>query len=609
MPALNSAVPRLGGGGRAESWRPSAFATTALCVGVGLVICSIANALSRETVTSPQIFYWAGVSLIAVPIVFRLCLEAPSTRERLALVALLAVSLYTVKVIRDPFLFTFPDEPIHAFNANQIVATHHLFNGNPILPITSDFPGLGGATSALMTLTGMSSFLTGTILIGVARLTFALALFLLFSRVSGSARIAGLGVAIYAGNSNFLSWGTQYAYESLSLPLLVVVLAALAERENASPTWERSWAAPIVLGIAAIVVTHHLTSYALVGLLVVLAIVFQLTLSPRPNPWPFALFALVASLGWLLVVASSTADYLSPVLLEAFKDTIRTASGEVAPRTLFHSSSGSVIAETPLLARAISLAAVGLLGVGFLAGIRTTWRQRYEEPMTVLFCLGAVGFFGALALRFAPAAWETGNRAGEFFFIGLAFVVTAGAVLLLRPGARLRTRRILLVAALGVALVGGAIAGWPWDSQLARPVRITAGGRVIESEPLELAHWASLHPLGGAFAALNADARLLLSVGDAEAKTDAADGIEQILEGRKFQPWMLPELHRIGVRYVVADRRVVGNDNVRGYFFSEPDSETDSLLPLAAMTKFARLPIGRIYDGGQIVVYDLRDRR
>ncbi len=609
MSALNSGVPRPVDSGRAETWRPSAFATAALCAGVGLVICSIANALSRETVASPQLLYWAGVALISLPIIFRLCLEAPSTRERFALVGLLAVSLYTVKVIRDPFLFTFPDEPIHAFNANQIVQTHHLFDGNAILPITSNFPGLGSATSALMSLTGMSSFVTGTILIGVARLTFALALFLLFRRVSGSDRIAGLGVAVYAGNSNFLSWGSQYAYESLSLPLLVVVLAALAEREIAPFSSERSWAAPIVLGIAAIVVTHHLTSYALVGLLVVLAVVVQLTLSPRPNPWPFALFALVASLGWLFVVASSTVDYLSPVLLEAFKDTIRTASGEVAPRTLFHSSSGSVVAETPLLARAISLAAVGLLGAGFLAGIRPTWRQRYQEPMTVLFCIGAVGFFGALALRFAPAAWETGNRAGEFFFIGLAFVVTTGAVLLLRPGGRLRTRRILLVAAVGVALVGGAIAGWPWDSQLARPLRITADGRVIESESLELAHWASLHPPDGALASFNSDSRLLLSVGGAEAKSDAADGIERILEARRFQSWMLPKLREIGVRYVVADRRIAGDDNVRGYFFSEPGSEVDSLLPKAATRKFARLPVGRIYDSGHIVVYDLEDRR
>ena len=43
----------------------------------------------------------------------------------------------------------------------------------------------------------------------------------------------------------------------------------------------------------------------------------------------------------------------------------------------------------------------------------------------MIFVVAALAFFGALALRFAPAAWETGNRAGEFFFIGLAFVVVS----------------------------------------------------------------------------------------------------------------------------------------------------------------------------------------
>lgn len=620
MAALNSRVPEPAGGGRVGAWKPSPLAIVALCAGLGLVLCSIINALSRETLAAPQLFYWSGIALIVLPIAYRLCLEGTSTRERFVLVGMLAVSLYLVKVIRDPFLFTLPDEPIHAYNANQIVQHHHLFNGNVILPVTSDFPGLGGATSALMTLTGMSSYVTGTILIGFARLSFALALFLLFRRVSGSARLAGIGVAVYAGNSNFLSWGSQYAYESLSLPLLVFVLAALAERENAKPESVRAWAVPILLGIAAVTVTHHLTSYALVGLLAILSVVVWVTGSTRPNPWPFALFALGAAVAWLVVVASSAVGYVSPVLFEAFKATLKTASGEEAPRTLFHSSAGNPAAETPILARFVSLASVGLLGLGFLAGIRPSWRMRNREPFAVLFCLGSIGFFGALALRFAPAAWETGNRAGEFFFIGLAFVVATGAGWLLKPGSRLRLRRDLLAVALVVTVIGGAIAGWVWDSQLAKPLRITADGHLIESESLELAHWAALHPPTSALASLNSDSRMLLSIGNAEGKTDATYGIERILEENKLDYWMLPELRRIDVHYIVADRRIDGNDNIRGYFFREPqpgcahpkekeEVEACGLLPAAAMRKFARLPIGRIYDSGNIVVYNTGNRR
>jgi hypothetical protein len=608
MPALKTRARKASQAGRRLARvGPSAPAALALCAGVGLLLCAFANALSREARDPSELIYWAGVLLIVLPIGYRLSLREPSVGERLALIALFGLSLYAVKVIRDPFLFTFPDEPIHAYNADQIGLHHHLFNDNPILPVTTGYPGLGGATSALMALTGMSSFGAGVVLIGLARLTFVIALFILFTRISGSARVAGLGVALYAGSSNFLYWGAQYSYESLSLPLLVVVLAAFAEREAAPPDWARSWAVPVVLGTAAIVITHHLTSYALVIVLVALAVVYRLWRTPRPNPWPFALFAAAAALAWLLVAASSTVGYLSPVLEDAFTSTLHTVSGEAAPRTLFQSSASAVVGETPILARLVSLGAVALLGLGFLAGVRQVWGRRREQPFALLFCLAGAGFFATLALRFTPAAWETGNRASEFLFIGLAFVVAYGAIRLVGPGPRLRERKAALVAGFGVVLVGGAIAGWPWDAQLAQPLRITTDNADIESEPLALSRWVSDYLPKGKFAAADADARLILAPGEARAKTGAALAIKTILAEPSLSNWELPLLHDHHVNYIVADRRKLATDNVRGYFFSVPASEEDPLDPKAAIHKFARVPFGRTYDSGAIVVYDLGD--
>src|SRR5215213_2248327 len=227
-----------------ERSRKSSYATGAvvLCAGLGLLACSLANAVSRKHADSIELVYWIGIALIAVPIVYRLSRRELSVRERLAMVVLLAMSLYAVKLIRDPMLFTLPDEPIHDFNANQVVGEHELYRQNPILTVTANYPGMAGATSALMTLTGISSYVAGVILIGAAKLTLALGLFVLFARVSGSPRAAGLGVAAYAANSNFLLWGSQYAYESLSLPLFVLVLAALAERHAATARAARAWA-------------------------------------------------------------------------------------------------------------------------------------------------------------------------------------------------------------------------------------------------------------------------------------------------------------------------------------------------------------------------------
>jgi len=230
----------------AERTRPNAggrerlsLPLIALLGSLGLLMVSVANALSRATLTETSLIYWAGLLLIALPIFYKLSSKQPSYRERLVLVLLLGLFLYGVKVVHDGIYFTFTDEFVHAYNAESIAQHHHLYYFNSIIPTTAHYPGLEGATSSLMTLTGLSSYGAGTILVGVARLVFMAALFFLFARLSGSARGAGIGVAIYTGSSNFLYWGAQFSYESLSLPLMVVVLMAFVERDAGPP--ERRW--------------------------------------------------------------------------------------------------------------------------------------------------------------------------------------------------------------------------------------------------------------------------------------------------------------------------------------------------------------------------------
>jgi len=127
----------------------------ALASGLGLLLCSLADALSRATVTTSPLIYWLGVLLIAVPIFYRLTSEEASAGERLALVCLLGLALYGVKVMRDAPMFTFSDELVHAYNSHQIEVHHHLFHSNPILEATPYYPGLEGAASALTSLTGL----------------------------------------------------------------------------------------------------------------------------------------------------------------------------------------------------------------------------------------------------------------------------------------------------------------------------------------------------------------------------------------------------------------------------------------------------------------------
>jgi hypothetical protein len=591
--------------------QPAPFALVVLTSGVGLLLVSWANALSRGTEGGAMTVYWLGLLAIAVPIFYRLTGRDASLRERLMLVVLLGLGLYLVKVMRDSPVFTFSDEQVHAFNAERIDETDALFKHNPILEVTPYYPGLEGATTALMKLTGLSVYPAGLILLGVARVVTLAALFLLFLRVGGSARAAGLGVGIYTGNFNFLYWSAQFSYESLALPLLLVAMMALAEREAAPRQALRAWAVPLALAIPAIVVTHHLTSYATVAVLGALSLAYwYIHRNWRPpNPWRFAVYAAVLAVGWLVVVASATVDYLTPVLSNAFEAIGNTIGGEDAPRSLFEGD-GPAVEPTPLAAKAVTVLAVLLLAACLPFGLRELWRRHRKKPFALLFAIAAIAFFGTLALRIAPPAWETGNRASEFLFIGLAFTLSCAFAAGLDRFANRWTARLAAAVVVALFLVGGAIAGWPWDSQLARPMRISADGQVIPSPSLSAVEWASKRIEGGRFAATTADAGLLLAPGDRVALAGSSPAIEDALDAESLEGWEVPLLERNKLRYVVADRRYVSNDTLRGHFFATEEPTSDDLKDKSTTAKFNQLPdVSRLYSNGAITVFDLEGRR
>lgn len=587
---------------------PNRFAIIVFAAGAGLLVCSLANALSRAGDAPSPLLYWAGILLIALPIFYRLTSEEASPGERLLLVCLLGLALYGVKLVRDAPIFTFADEFLHGYNSNQVSQYHHLFHANPILETSRYYPGLEGATSSLRTLTGLSGYTAGAIVIGAARLTAMSAMFVLFWRVSDSARIAGLGTAIFTGNFNFLFWSAQFSYQSMALPLLLLILLAVVELEVGPKAARGAWRALAALTIAAVVITHHITSYAVVATLTVLSILSAMVRrTPKPpNPWRLALLAGVLTAIWLVVVASSTVGYISPVVTNAIDSSLHTATGEAPSRDLFQGAT-SAITPTPTPARGVALLAIILLGVGLPFGLRTVWRRYRTQPFAVMFALAAIGFFGALALRLAPAAWETGNRASEFLFVGLAFVLGCVGLERWRPKAAEWLGRALMAAALTIVLIGGAIAGWPWDSQLAHAVRVhSQEGPTISSPPLAMAQWAKEHATGRRFGGMTADSRMLLDPGDQKIFSDFEANLVEVLPATKIFPFQKALLHEAHIRFVVIDRREFASDGIRGFFFSETGAPTDGWLPRAAVTKFESIPgAQRIYDSGSTVIYDL----
>jgi hypothetical protein len=587
------------------------FPALALASAAGLALVSVADALSRSGRSHAELLFWLGLLVIFVPTVARLTSAAPGRGERVALLVVLGLSFYLVQVLRDPFAYTSADELVHQHNVLQILNSQALFGSNPILKVTPSYPGLESVTAALASTGGMSTFAAGLIVIGVGRVILMLALFLLYENVTGSSRIAGLAAALYAANPHYLFFTAAFSYESLALPLALLAAFATVRARPPDEALDIRWGIVAVAAILAVVATHHMTSYALVALLVAICLVpLPWRHTPARRPWALAAIALAATGLWLTLVASQTVGYLSPVLTNAIADTFRTAAGESGARALFTSSGGQV---APAWEHFVGIGAIIIIVAALPFGLSVLWNRYRDRPLAVVLGCAGVAYVGTLALRVVPAAWETAARASEFLFIGVAFVLALAALAGIQ---RLRTVSIRVSMSVsgigaaviaGVVLMGGVVAGSSAVDRLAQPYRVSVPGTHLDPPGVAVARWArdELGP-GERIAANQADARLLLVDGEQHVFTGSNPDIEAVMQTPKLYSWELDLLRRHNIRYVVVDARTASSDVSNGYYFPRHAVGLQDRFPPAAITKFQRAGAQRIYSDGNISVYDLR---
>ncbi len=614
-----------------------------------LLLIALANAGARSASgggdwAAPLL--WVGMVLLILPVALRLIARSTPRGERIGLVVLLTMALYLVKVMRSPVAFTFYDEFVHWQTVDDILRSAHLFHANPLIPVSPLYPGLHIATTAVVNLTGLDVYTSGILVLAAARLLLCLALFLFYERISGSARAAGIAVLFYTGNSNFTFFLSQFAYESLALPLAVFVLCAVADRAFARRIqYAKGLDLALILAIVAVVATHHLTSFALVaflGFFPVMCILWRAVSRPifllvslgkprekslrgvlaswmsdvtttvrteQPGLGVLAWFTFVVSIAWMVYIATPTVGYLEPVFSAGIRDLLRFVAGEAVGRQLFQSSSGQA---APLWEQLITYGSIVIILIGLLLGIIQLIVKRYRSPFAYVLALGALVYPAMLAFRLTPHGWEISNRASEFLFVGVAFVL---AVAVSRVGNSPRIHHVWVVVCAACATVifmGGLIAGYPSWARLPGPYMTGADARSIEPEGIRSAQWAYDH--------LGSDNRigtdringlLMGSYGNQRVVTGVSDKF--FIGPVFFSPQLTHDdqsLLIIGqVRYLVADTRLSTAPPMFGIYVEngEPIAEHDKPLPLAALTKFDTLPyVSRLYDSGDISIYDVR---
>jgi hypothetical protein len=548
--------------------------------------------------------------MVFVPITLRLLSAEPEREERIGLLLIVGLALYLVKILHSPIAFTFSDELIHWITARDISVTQRLFTENPILPVSPMYPGLEMITTAISSLTGVSIVEAGMLLLGVARLVFVLGLYLLYEQISGSERIASIAVLIYMGNANFVFFLAQYSYESLALPIMCVVLFLQTHYDGREHNIARHVVIVALLAIAVIII-HHMTSYALTVLLFTGAITaFIMRRGARTRlVVTIALLVIGLNVIWTALIGNPTAGYLEPVFEGGFNELFQVINGELAGRELFKSGTGEF---APLWERVIGLGSVGLVVLGMPFGLYQIWRHYHRNvPAVVMGIIGAL-YPLTLALRFTSRGWQIANRASEFLFIAVAFVAAVGIVsfwLSRFSGRKLTPVMTILIT---IVFMGGIIAGWPPWGRLPGPYLVSADTRSIEPQSISAATWTYQYlGTGNRFAADRVNRLLMGAYGLQHIITHLNEEIDlsYVYFADHLGPSQLALLKRANTQYLLVDSRLSTGLPILGVYFEagEPGSfNHQTPIKAEALSKFFNFKdINLIFDSGDIKIYDV----
>lgn len=602
-------------------------AATSVPTAAGLLIIALAYNAARDEVSWARGLFWLGMILSLAPTAIGLVHPGPRRVERLGMVALLGLTGYGIKALYSPLRFNLTDEMQHLRSINDMISTGHLFTFNPILQVSPLYPGLEIVTNALVSVTGLPVFAAGNIVLATAHLLLVLALFLFYERVGHSARLAGVATLVYVANPNYVYLDGQFAYETLGLGLMAVVLYAAVARRTPAGRRSVGLLAAAVLAIGALIVTHHFTQFVLAAFLVAWAIctvgvaliqrragltqAYVNGLQEASSVAALAAVCLVAGVFWLVEVAGAVVDYLGPNFVIGLVQLYQliTNPGALQARVPFRDGTQQT---APFGEQMIAYASILLVIIALPFGLRLLWQRHRFDGLAVMLAAAGVAYPLSLPLRLVPDGIATAGRLPEFLYIGLGFVA-ALAICWIRP-ARLPTA--VWVAGMGgaavVLLLGGPLVGWGPPGRLPGGYVVSSDARSVQPEGLAAAGFARdvLGP-NQFIAADRFDALMMGSYGEQHV-LDVSNG--HVDASRVFLSPTLDGAVRFLIRasamnYAVVDWRLTQGLPAAGMYYenTEPGAfqHTTPVDP-QALAKFDQEPdISRVYDSGNISIYDV----
>ena len=548
--------------------------------------------------------YWLGQAFILIPIGIRLFSRRPlSRRDTITLIVVLTIAEYLLKVCYSPSGFTFSDELLQWRSTTNLLNTGNPFTVNYGIPVGPDYPGLQLVTVALMSATGLSLFSAGLVVAGVAHLLFICVLYCVFAAVTRSHRVGAVAILIYYTTPDLTSFNSMYVYETLALAFLGITVLAAWKVATLESRGERvRWFIIAALSILATVMTHHVTSYVLTLTLMLLAVVCRFTGSraAAKRIGALAAISLAAVVIWIATVARYTITYFAPTVQGMVNglNSLLGSGTSSAPSTSLSPINDQLLEGLGILATTVLL----------VYGCWQVWRAYKSDSWIVAMMIGALVWFGDLALRVGfPDGQELAGRSATFVYIPVS-VITAVALTKYVNSKIVRNWRAAAMTVGAVAVItlqfDGLANGWPpyWE-RLPGPHQVAGVERSTGPEEIAMADWT--------LAKLGRGNKFATDIGNYPSLAgygyqNPLQNVAYLFQSPTLTPAVVLAWEQQGVQYILADNRLSTSPPASGAYFPGQTTTSDQILPLIDLTKFNSSGIPRVFDDGNIEIYDVQ---
>jgi Family of unknown function (DUF6541) len=588
--------------------------------GTCVLIRSFRTAAEGDVGLKPFHLFWIGMLLFLVPATYRLLGFVASRGERIALVAATGAFLFIPKVLRAPDGPVYFDELAHWRQTESISQSGRLFEPNSIVHFAQFFPGLDSVDLALQRMTGLSTFAAGTAMLAMAHVVALLGVFRLGERVLGSPRLGALAALVYGLNTSFVFFDSQYSYESLAIVFFIWGLACTAEALAVPPGAARlGWVAAALVSAVACVVTHHLSSYALIFALAFLTVATLICRRGRPVRRRLSAIAgitltvAICAFVWSAVVAPDIVSYFAPAIQHGVEQVTGLAQGSKSgSRQLF------VRSTTPSYERTAAYLSPVIAFVLAASGLWALRRRLLIDPVVLGLAAFGVLFFVSLPFILTQGGAEGARRSWAFTSLGLCLLVAAGlaAAAGLPRRLDLSVARVaiatILTAGVAIIAVGNTASGLNADYRFPGPFAYGSDARTVTAETHSAVDW--MQTTAGTHQRTIADRDTGLAFG-----TLGSQWIERAWEGmplweffmnvRQPDAAMLDRLRKAAPRYLIIDARMAESLPKTGVYLApeEPGARRHTKpVPIAALDKYARVPWAiQVYASDHYRIYRL----